>query len=293
MLTEVFYHADNFCKEYEKHLQKIQLIDESKSKRGPKQKLCLSEIMTIVIYFHHSKFRTFKDYYLFLKMHNNTAFTRLVSYNRFVELQKLALIPLMIFLSISCSGNATNISFIDSTSLKVCHNKRIYSHKTFKGVASRGKTSVGWFYGFKLHLVINEYGGIVAFHITTGRIADNNSKVINTITKNVFGKMFGDKGYISKKNFETLWSNGLQLITKIKKNMKNKLMNIYDKMLLKKRGVIESVNNVLKNSCMLEHSRHRSMCNFFVNIFASLSAYTFLENKPSIKCLNKALIDVN
>ena len=199
----------------------------------------------------------------------------------------------MIFLSISCSGNATNISFIDSTSLKVCHNKRIYSHKTFKGVASRGKTSVGWFYGFKLHLVINEYGGIVAFHITTGRIADNNSKVINTITKNVFGKMFGDKGYISKKNFETLWSNGLQLITKIKKNMKNKLMNIYDKMLLKKRGVIESVNNVLKNSCMLEHSRHRSMCNFFVNIFASLSAYTFLENKPSIKCLNKALIDVN
>ena len=293
MLTEVFYHVDNFCKAYEKHLQKTQLIDKNKSKRGPKQKLCLSEIMTIVIYFHHSKFRTFKDYYLFLKMHHNNSFTQLVSYNRFVELQKQALIPLMLFFSISCSGNATNISFIDSTSLKVCHNKRIYAHKVFKGMASRGKTSVGWFYGFKLHLVINEYGGIVGFHVTTGSIADNNPKVVDIVTKKVLGKLFGDKGYISHKNFKRLWGKGINLITKIKKNMKNKLMNIYDKMLLKKRGVIESVNNILKNTCMLEHSRHRSVCNFFVNIFSSLSAYTFLENKPSIRCLNKSLIGVN
>ncbi len=293
MLTETFYHVDNFCKEYEKKLKKIQLTDKNKNKRGPKKKLCLSEIMTIVIYFHHSKFKTFKDYYIFLKMYHHGAFTHLVSYNRFVELQKQTLIPLMIFLSISCSGNATNISFIDSTSLKVCHNKRIYSHKVFKGLASRGKTSIGWFYGFKLHLIINEFGEIVTFHITTGSIADNNSKVMDTITKNVFGKLFGDKGYLSEKNFKSLWNNGLQLITKIRKNMKNKLMDFYDKLLLKKRGIIESVNNVLKNTCMLEHSRHRSISNFFVNIFSSLSAYTFLSRKPSIRCMNKVLINFN
>lgn len=293
MLTEIFYHVDNFCKDYAKYLQTIQITDKEKSRRGPKQKLYLSEIVTIVIYFHHSKFRTFKDYYLFLKRSKCSAFTCLVSYNRFLELQKQTLVPMMIFLSISSPEKATNISFIDSTCLKVCHNKRIYSHKTFKGLAARGKTSVGWFYGFKLHLVINEYGEIIAFNITEGSIADNNPKVLNHLTQNISGKLFGDKGYISDQNFKTLWNKGIHLITGIRKNMKNKLMDYYDKILLKKRGIIESVNNLLKNSCMLEHSRHRSICNFFVNVLASLGAYTFLKRKPAIRCFNKALIDLN
>jgi len=293
VLTEIFYHVDNFCKDYEEYLQTIQIIDKEKSKRGPKPKLHLSEVITIIVYFHHSKFRTFKDYYLFLKRNNSSAFTCLVSYNRFLELQKQTLIPMMIFLSITSPKHATNTSFIDSTSIKVCHNKRIYSHKTFKGLAARGKTSVGWFYGFKLHLVINEYGEIIAFNITAGNIADNNTKVLNHLTKNISGKLFGDKGYISDKNFKTLWNKGIHLITGIRRNMKNKLMDYYDKILLKKRGIIESVNNLLKNSCMLEHSRHRSICNFFVNILASLGAYTFLKRKPAIRCFNKALIDLN
>jgi len=291
MLTEVFYHSDNFCKEYEKYLEKIGINCDKKGKKGPKEKLSLSEIMTIVIYFHHSKFRTFKDYYYFLKFYHKKAFRNFVSYNRLVELQKQVLVPLMLFLSVRCSKNATNISFIDSTCLKVCHNKRIYSNKVFKNIASRGKTSVGWFYGFKLHLVINEYGEIVGFHITPGNVADNNLEVVEKVTKNIFGKLFGDKGYLSEKLFKNLYKKGISLITKIRKNMKNKLMDFYDKMLLKKRGVIESVNNILKNTCMLEHSRHRSICNFFVNIFASLNAYTFLKNKPSIKCIKTPLID--
>mgnify|MGYP001103103562 CR=1 FL=1 len=155
MLTTIFYHVDNFCKEYEKQIQTILLKNKNKyKKRGPKQRLSNSEIMTIIIYFHHSKFRTFKDYYLFLKFYHKNAFSHLVSYNRFVELQKQVLVPLMLFLSISCLDKTSDIHYIDSTSLKVCHNKRIYSNKTFKNIAQRGKTSVGWFYGFKLHLVI-------------------------------------------------------------------------------------------------------------------------------------------
>ena len=136
MLTEIFYHVDNFCEEYEQQLQKITLKKEiSGKKRGPKQKMLLSEIMTIIILFHHSRFRTFKDFYVTLKLENKKAFSCFVSYSRFVELQKQTLIPLMLFLSISCSKNSSGIHFIDSTSLKVCHNKRIYSNKTFKNIA--------------------------------------------------------------------------------------------------------------------------------------------------------------
>ncbi|MFH1644727.1 MAG: IS982 family transposase [bacterium] len=292
MITEIFYHIDIFCEGYEKQI-KTHLIKKGNSgtKRGPKQNMILSEIMTIVILFHHSKFRTFKDFYFYLKTHHKTAFNSLVSYNRFVELQKQVLVPLMLFLSISCSNDSSDIHFIDSTSLKVCHNKRIYSHKTFKDIAKRGMTSVGWFYGFKLHLVINPNGRIAGFHITPGNVADNNPKVVKKITQNIFGKLFGDKGYLSKKLFVDLYQKGLTLITKVKKNMENKLMDFYDKILLKKRGIIESVNNVLKNVCMIEHSRHRSIANFFVNIFSALSAYSFIENKPSIKCIKMPLIE--
>src|SRR3989339_1075770 len=218
MLTEIFYHSDNFCKEYEKYLQEIGISNDNKGKKGPKEKLSLSEIMTIVIYFHHSKFRTFKDYYSFLKLYHNNAFHNFVSYNRFVELQKQILVVLMLFFSTRCSKNATNISFIDSTSLKVCHNKRISSNKVFKNIASRGKTSVGWFYGFKLHIVINEYGEIVGFSITPGHVADNDIRVVDKLTKNIFGKLFGDKGYLSEKLFKRLYKRGISLITKIRKN---------------------------------------------------------------------------
>lgn len=292
MLTEIFYHTDNFCKEYEKYLKKIGINQGKKDPRGRRPSLCLSEIMTIAICFHHSKMKTFKNYYLRLRMEHSADFTKLVSYNRFVELQKQIIIPLMLFLTLSCAENATGISFIDSTKLQVCDNRRIYSHKVFKGLAARGKTSMGWFYGFKLHLIINEYGEIVAFQITPGNVLDNNEKVVQGMSKNICGKIFGDKGYVSQKNFESLWNRGLQLITKIKKGMKNKLMDVYDKLLLKRRGVIESVNNILKNCCTLEHSRHRSVCNFFVNVLSALGAYMFLDKKPSVRGLKKELIGV-
>ena len=262
LITEIYYHVDNFCKEYEKYLQKIGITKNESSRRGPKQGLTISEIMTIVIYFHHSKFRTFKDYYLFLQTYYLKAFKRFLSYNRFLEIQKQVVIPLFLFLSIF--KKATKISFIDLTCIKVCHNKRIYSNKVFKNIAARGKTSVGWFYGFKLHLTINEYGEIVGFYITPGNFADNNLDVVQKITKNITGKLFGDKGYLSEKLFQILYEKGIYLVTKLRKNMKNKLMNVYDKLLLKSRGVIESVNNILKNKCMLEHTRHRSISNFLL-----------------------------
>ena len=180
-------------------------------------------------------------------------------------------------------GVVTGISFIDSTSLHVCHNLRIRSNKVFKGIAVRGKTSTGWFYGFKLHLVINEHGEILAFDITAGNIDDRNLSVVKKLTKRLYGRLFGDRGYISASLFRQLYSKGIRLFTKLKKKMKNMLLTLEDKVLLSKRGIIESVNDILKNGCQIEHTRHRSPINFLVNLVAGLVAYSFRDKKPSLK----------
>lgn len=282
-LVEIFYEVDEFCKQFEKQFG-ARLLTSGQNKRDRQFSLCLSEIMTIAICYHESGYRTFKDYYTkHVLVHMRGDFHGLVSYNRFLELRQKALIPLFVFLQLNRLGKCTGISYVDSFPLKVSHIKRIYSHKTFKGIAQRGKTSVGWFYGFKLHVVINHLGEIIAFCITPGSVSDNNEKVLIRITKQLFGKLFGDKGYlINEELFKKLYSHGVHLFTKIRKNMKNKLLAIEDKLFLKKRGVVESVGSVLKGPVSIEHSRHRSMSGFFGYIFASLVAYSFREKKPSI-----------
>ena len=164
----------------------------------------------------------------------------------------------------------------------MCHTRRIHSHKVFKGLADRGKSSTGWFFGFKLHIAINDRGEIIAFCLTSGNVDDRDWKVISKLTKEMFGKVFADKGYLSASLFEKLYSQGIQLVTKLKKNMKNKLMDVTDKVLLRKRAIIECVNDFLKNICQIEHSRHRSVANFLVNVISGLVAYSFLPKKPSL-----------
>ena len=205
-----------------------------------------------------------------------------VSYNRFVELQQKALMPMVVFLQTCCLGNCTGISFIDSTPLRACHIRRERQHKVLKNYATKGQCSMGWFYGFKLHLVINDKGEILDYLFTQGNVDDRYPLKNKSFHKKIFGKLFGDKGYISKDLFENLFVDGIHLITKIKKNMKNSLMHIHDKILLKKRALIESVNDELKNICQIEHTRHRSMTNFITNLISGLIAYSFLPKKPSI-----------
>lgn len=142
---------------------------------------------------------------------------------------------------------------------------------------------MGWFYGFKLHLIINDEGEILSFCLTSGNVDDRDENVMNSLTKEIFGKLFADRGYISQKLFENLLKKDITLITRAKKNMKNKLMDLYDRLMLRKRTVIESVNDFLKNVCDIEHSRHRSITNFLVNLVSALAAYSFLPKKPSIR----------
>ena len=193
-----------------------------------------------------------------------------------------AFIPLLLYMAKYRLGKCTGISFINSTTLAVCDNRRIYSHKVFKGIAQRGKSSTGWFYGFKLHLVVNDKGEILSFYLTPGDTDDRNTKVMGSLTKNLFSTLFGDRGYLSQKLFEDLYSRGIQLITKIKKNIKNKLMVLQDKLLLRKRAIIETINDQLKNICQIEHSRHRSFSNFLTNAISGIIAYSFLLKKPSL-----------
>ena len=286
MLLELFYEVDNFCKAFLRFWNKFQ-ISHGLAKRIKPCGLCLSEIMTIVINFHFSKFRTFKDYYIkHVCVNLKKEFPGLVSYNRFVELMSGALVPLVTYLQRCRFGNVTGISFIDSTTLRVCHNRRIHQHKTFKAIARRGKTSMGWFFGFKLHLIVNEKGELLSTMITPGNVNDRDRSLMTTLTKNIIGKLFGDKGYLSSPLFRFLLKRGIQLITKLKKNMANKLMPLMDKLLLRKRALIESINDELKNICQIEHTRHRSPINFLVNLFSGLVAYTFFPKKPSIRGFN-------
>jgi hypothetical protein len=139
---------------------------------------------------------------------------------------------------------------------------------------------VDWFYGFKLHLVINDCGELLSVRLTPGNVDDR--RPVPELIKKIFGKLFGDKGYISQPLFEALYADGVHLVTKLKRGMKNRLASLFDKLLLRKRAIIESVVDQLKNISQIEHSRHRSVANCFVNLLAGLVAYTFREKKPSL-----------
>lgn len=283
-MTEIFVSIDDFYQEFTKEMIKLQLQD-SKKKRNRPSALSPSEVMTIMVLFHLSHLRDMKYFYLFyVKDHLRAEFPRTVSYNRFVELMQAAIVPLAMYLKTRKLGPCTGISFVDSTPLRVCHNRRIHSHKVFSHIARRGHCSLGWFYGFKLHLIINDRGDLLNFAITQANVDDRSPLIAGEMLKRIWGKLFGDKGYLSQQLFETLFVSGIHLITKIRKNMKNTPMNINDKILLRKRAVIETVNDELKNICQIEHSRHRSVYNFFTNLLAGLIAYTFLPKKPAIRC---------
>ena len=243
--------------------------------------LSVSEIMTIMIHLHQSRYRNFKSYYTqHVQVYLRSEFPELVSYERFVQLMPSVLVPLCAYLS-SCCGRCTGISFIDSTSIAVCHNRRIQSHRVFDGLAARGRTSVGWFFGFKLHLVVNDQGELLALKLTPGNTDDRTP--VPEMTRKLFGKLFGDKGYISKALFAELFARGIQLITKLKSNMQNRLIPLVDKVFLRKQAIIESVNDQLKNISQIEHSRHRSPANFLVNLVSGLIAYCHQPMKPSLR----------
>lgn len=285
-ILPLFSDIDDFCQTFEPTFKTKQL--ESRTvQRHRHATLALSEVMTIIVWFQQSSYRNFKHYYQKeVCKHLRQEFPRLVSYTRFVELIPSALVPLCFYLQ-TRKGKTSGIAFIDSLPLAVCHNRRIHSHKVFAKVAERGKSSVDWFYGFKLHLIVNDQGEFLAFHLTAGNVDDR--KPVPKLATGLYGKLFGDRGYISKSLQEVLSQQNLQLVTKIKKNLKNRFLTVFDQIMLRKRALIETINDQLKNICQIEHTRHRSTVNFLVNVIAALIAYTFKEKLPSLNIRVKEL----
>ena len=285
-ITEIFVMADEFCKKFNEMLSRHGLMEprpSNKRKYHRDSRMSDAEIILILIMFHSSNQKCLKHFYLDeICGYKKHLFPHPVSYNRFVELEKKVMVQFVIFVKKCLLGKCTGISFVDSTLLRVCLNQRIHMHKVFKGIAQRGKCSLGWFYGFKLHLICNEKGEILNFMITPGDVDDREPLRMKSFVEFIYGKLVGDKGYIGKDLFCKLFFDGIQLITKLKSNMRGSLMSVFDKILLRKRAIIESVNDELKNMAQIEHSRHRSFANFIINLVGGIAAYCFFPKKPMI-----------
>ncbi len=276
-LEEIFCKADDFCKVFLPQWDAY-LIGDGRSPRGPEPGLCVSEIMTLLLVLHGSGFKYLKNFYSgpmgeVLRRY----FPHMPCYERFVTIQKSVFIPLMFFL-FSRMGQKTGVYYIDSTALPVCHNRRIRRHKTFAGLAARGKTSMGWFFGFKLHLVFNDLNEIVALKLTSGNVSD--SRPVPALTKDLIGKLFGDKGYLGKELAEQLLRRGLALFTRVRKNMKSLPLSMADKMLLNARNMAETIIGSIKAFSSLNLPKHRSAINAFLHILAAVTAYQLNPIKP-------------
>jgi hypothetical protein len=279
---------DDFCKAFEA-IWRSRMIADGERQRKRSGRLSLSEMLTIMIGFHGSGFRTFKRYYQSLLSERQQEFPNLLSDNRFVEWIPSLTGPMAAYL-MHRFGEVTGIAFVDSTALAVCGNKRITRNRVFRGRAKISRTTVGWFFGFKVHLVINDCGELLGIRVTPGNV-DDRSPVRGMCSK-LIGKLFGDKGYLSQKLTEDLLQQGLHLVTSLRKNRRGKLLPLWDKLMLRKRSLIETVIDQLKNISQIEHTRHRSPTNCLVNILAGLAAYTHQAKKPSLRLTPEEIQDL-
>ena len=246
--------------------------------RGPQPGLSISEIITLLLVLHSSGFKHLKSFYHgFAEPLLRGSFPGLPCYEHFVALQKSAFVPLVFFLH-SHLGTRTGLYYIDSTALPVCDNHRINRHKVFADLAQRGKTSMGWFFGFKLHLVFNNCHEIVALKLTPGNVHDTTP--VPALTRDLIGKLFGDKGYIGQELAEDLLRRGLTLFTRVRRNMKSLPMSLQDKALFNARNMAETIIGHIKEFSSLNLSRHRSVINAFVHIIAAITAYQINPFKP-------------
>lgn len=278
-LTELFCLIDDFCRVFEPAFEQ-QLLASGQRKRRRRSELSLAELMTLAVLFHQLRFRQFKAFYLgYACRHLRAEFPALPSYQRCVELLPRCAAPLAALFE-ALRGECDGISIADSTALAVCDNRRIHSHRVFEGRAERGKTSTGWFFGFKLHLVINSKGDLLRLRLTPGNTDDR--KPIPEMCEGLFGLLFADKGYVAKWLTEALAGRGVRLVTKPKKNMRPVLRTEFEAAVLRRRSLVETVIDELKNLCQIEHTRHRSVSNFLVNLMAGVVAYCLSGSKPSL-----------
>jgi Transposase DDE domain len=278
-ILSVFCDSDDFCSRFEPVWHQ-HLVAPASKKRKRASSLALSEGMTILVLCQGLHYRTFKRFYWhYVRTHLRSDFPGLPRDSRFVELISTTLGPLCSYVQ-TRQGQPTGLPFIASLPIRVGHNRRRHSPRVFDGFAPRGKSSRGWFYGFQLHLVINDLGELLGFCLTPGNADDR--RPVAKLVQALWGKRFGDRGYISQKRLDELWAPGWPLITKLKRGRKNQRMPLLDKLLLRKRALLECANDQWKNVSPIEHTRHRSAVNGFANRIVAVVAYTFPPRKPAL-----------
>ncbi len=281
-VVEVFCFIDDFCQQISHYLATHPLPQPLTPRTGAGRKASLSEseVLTILVLYHLSGFKCFMYFYQRLVLGElRSYFPQACSYPQFLALARQACFHTFLLAHYRCGLSVrSGHYYIDSKKLPVCNNHRIHSHKVFEQLAARGKSSTGWFYGLKLHLVTNEHRELVHFLITPANVADNNKQVLSRLLAGLQGKCYGDKGYLSAL-MEDLLEQGLHLVAKARRNMKNMLLSLSDKINLRKRGMIEAVNDILMSVCDIDHSRHRNPVNALVHIISGLTAYSFLDQQ--------------
>lgn len=284
-LTELFCLIDDFCQGFEPEWEK-HLLENDHKKRKRAASLCMSELMTLAVLFHQLRFRQFKSFYLaYARRFLRAEFPGLPSYQRCLELMPRCIVPLSALFE-GVKGECTGITILDSSPLAVCDNLRIARHRVFAGIAARGKSSTGWFFGFKLHIAINHRGELLSMKVTPGNVDDR--KPVAFLCRNLFGRVYGDKGYVAQWLVERLRQQQVDFITKVRRNMKPVERTPFDQALLRRRSLVETVFDELKNLCQVEHTRHRSYAGFMVNLMAGIIAYCLAPNKPRLPLTSSA-----
>jgi transposase len=284
-LTEVFCLIDEFCQAFEPEWEK-HLLAAGHKKRRRAASLSLSELMTLAVLFHQLRFRQFKSFYnAYARRFLQAEFPGLPSYQRCVELMPRCIVPLSALFD-ALKGQCTGISILDSSPLAVCDNLRIYRHRVFAGDAARGRSSTGWFFGFKLHIAINHRGELLSVKVTSGNVDDR--KPVAFLCRGLFGRIYADKGYVAAWLVERLRQQQVEFITKVRKNMKPVQRTPFDQALLRRRSLVETVFDELKNLCQIEHTRHRSYGGFMVNLMGGIIAYCLMPDKPRLPLTSSA-----
>lgn len=281
--TELFCVIDDFFLKFESVYWEF-LKQNSRCLRIRPAQLSISEIIFIAIWYKTSHFNNFKAFFTSLKHDKWHLFKSLPCYQRMIYLVNTHQLALHFALM---KGHQSAYLWIDSTTLVVCKNQRIQRHKSLSAIATRGKSSMGWFFGCKLHLLMNQSGEIVNTALSNGHIAD--IKIVERLVEGLAAKLYADRGYISHNLKTKLNDQDIDLITHHRKNMRFIQLSKADEYHLKQRNKIETLFSLLKGTYNLVTSKARSVAGYLAGVYASLCAYQLChQNKPMIRIMEKS-----
>lgn len=286
MYGYIYNIISNFVESLEADTKLCSLCKAWNGKRGPKRRLSITTVISLNLmrYFLHVK--DLKAFHRIVKMMD--IIPDFINYENFLKASNKALPVMVLFLQALLAQNRalnkTDVHFMDSTPLTTCLNRRIFNHKVTKDIASRGKSTKGWFYGLKLHGVCSENGLLEALYFTSGNV--NDSKTVEKLTENMKGRFFADAGYLKKSSeLKKLAESGRFIYASTRKNM-NRLMSTEEWNILRKRNIIESDWGAMKQNFFLEYHQARGIDGLFRHYVNAISAYILqcrLKSEPKLK----------